>query len=483
MKHIFLTGLFVLLSLSAFAQEAGETQSINEYLESTVKYHNELMVNSSVQSVIKSDIMEAGLSVNIGDEYNDAIIYSSYFMQVDGSLLPFESIFTILSSEEFIKVMKQNKFKLRTEEDAIALQTLLCLIDDYEALGYFKEDKTWYFVRDEFFDDVIAYEITSDKKGNILSIEYHSDLKKEMPESLLAVYQKEEFGRITDEVAKADSAWAHNYLSQKADYTFIPTKIDLPIDAPDSAASVYSCDLESTEIYSDGTKGTSGYSFMLMANNGVYEKIRDAEAVLESDMFTESILKSMKINTEEDAKDFQDLIDLLNPVDKSFRFLKKFYQQDGIWFFLRATRFDDIYGYMVKTDEAGAIQYADYSAITDTDILRFKMKADDFMVDYRFELVRPATNKVTVKQGEPLSVEISFDADIINAAGCWIMMRFDGRDAGFHASTSMESPYTDEIIGEAFENPHHTVEYYLLKSGAEGIEDALAVIKLEIEVE
>lgn len=483
MKNIYLAILFLLISFAAVSQANKETESINEYLKSTVKYSNKLIVNSSVQSVIKSNILEAGLSVNIGDKYNDAHILSSYFIDIDDKLVPFGSISEILSAPDFIEVLKNDKFKLKTEEDGIALQTLFCLIDNYDPLGFFKVDHTWYFIRDKFFNDITAYEIITDKKSNIISIEYHSDLRTNIPESFLAVNKKEKFGRIEDVVVKKDSISSHNYLLQNADYTFSSALAEIPIDTKESLTGVYYCELKSTQTYPEGDQCITSYSFMLMSNNGDYEKFRDGKALTESDVFTENILKSIKINNEEDAKAFQDIVDIINPVSNSFRILKKFYLQDGIWFFLRETSFDDLYGYMVKTDESGAIKYVDYSTITDEDILRFRMKDEGFMVDYKFNLISPATNKVTLKEGEGLCVEISFDADMVNAKGAWIMTRFDGRNQGMCVATTMESPFTDGMTGMSLENQSHTVEYFLLKNGGTDIENALGLVKIEITFE
>jgi hypothetical protein len=39
------------------------------------------------------------------------------------------------------------------------------------------------------------------------------------------------------------------------------------------------------------------------------------------------------------------------------------------------------------------------------------------------------------------------------------------------------------MTGMSLENQSHTVEYFLLKNGAEDTEDALGAIKVEIEVE
>ncbi|MCB5277564.1 MAG: hypothetical protein LHW62_07710, partial [Candidatus Cloacimonetes bacterium] len=91
MKQLFYTCLLILLSVFAFAEVENETQSIKEYLASTVKYSNQLLVDSSVQSVIKSDIMMAELAVSTGDIYNNRQIISAFFMELDGKLLPFES--------------------------------------------------------------------------------------------------------------------------------------------------------------------------------------------------------------------------------------------------------------------------------------------------------------------------------------------------------------------------------------------------------
>jgi len=138
---------------------------------------------------------------------------------------------------------------------------------------------------------------------------------------------------------------------------------------------------------------------------------------------------------------------------------------------------------MVKADDKGIIKYVDYSTITDKKILRFKMNDTNFIVDYKFKLVSPTINKIILKKGEGLSVEISFDADMVNAKNAWILTRLDGYDMGMKVSTNMESPYNDGITGMALENQYHTVEYFLLESGGTDIENALGVIQIEIEME
>jgi hypothetical protein len=154
-----------------------------------------------------------------------------------------------------------------------------------------------------------------------------------------------------------------------------------------------------------------------------------------------------------------------------------------MWFFVREKSFDDLKGYILLADDENRVSYMEYATISEESVLRIKMKDPHYKVDYKFKLINPASNKVKLKKGEGLSVEISFDTDMVNATGCWIMTRFDGHDQGMYAGTSIKSPYTDGITGMALENSNHTLEYFLLKNGAEDTEDALGVIKIEITVD
>ena len=169
-------------------------------------------------------------------------------------------------------------------------------------------------------------------------------------------------------------------------------------------------------------------------------------------------------------------------MNKSDIELKTFYKKDNMWFFVREKRFDDLKGYILIVDEKNKVSYMEYTTISEESIVKIKMKDPSYKVDYKFKLVSPATNKIKVKQGEGLSVEISFDADVVNAKGAWIFTQFDGNRGGMRAGT-LESPFTGGITGGALENQFHTIEYFLMKNGSTDIENALGVIKIEIEVE
>jgi hypothetical protein len=222
---------------------------------------------------------------------------------------------------------------------------------------------------------------------------------------------------------------------------------------------------------------------MLVSSNDEYIKQASVNGLLEMPLFLKSLQEKYTLKTEDDARLFQYVLDDLTPVSSFDIELKTFYKKDNMWFFIREKSFDDLKGYILVVDDKNKVSYMEYATISEESILRIKMKDPKYKIDYKFKLVNPTTNEVTLKKGEGLSVEISFDEDMVNAKGCWIMTRFDGRDGGMYAGSSIESPYTDGMTGMSLENQSHTVEYFLLENGAEDTEDALGVIKVEIEFE
>lgn len=483
MKNILLSSLIVLISISAFSQTNKETESINEYLKSTVIYTHKRIISNASQNVLAHDIIESELTFNTGDEGSYTTIKSQYYMKSGKKFISFPYESEMLASPEFIASITAKKFKLITNDDGVAFQSILKLMDDNRGLGFFKEDNSWYFIRSKFFDDIGAYVVTTDNKGQITKLTYVDELENKLPETLLKVGESVRQKNIKkDAVSKKDSAYMHNDLIEKANFVFEISPLDFYSINKISTISLNKCVLKITEG-EEGMSSTSRHSFMLVSNNNEYIKQESINGLLEMPLFISSLQEKYKIETEEDARLFQYVLDDLSPVNRSDIALKTFYKKDNMWFFVREKSFDDLKGFILLTDDQNKVSYMDYTKINETSINRIKMKDKNFKVDYKFKLVSPATNKVTVKKGEGLSVEISFDKNMVNAKGCWIMTRFDGRDHGTYAGSSINSPYTNGITGGALENPHHTVEYFLLKNGAEDTDDALGVIKIEITVE
>lgn len=484
--YISKLGLILLITLCStvgFSQNNAEQTKINDYLESTIKYRNKLIINSTSQKVLASDIIESNLTFSTGDSYSYNTIQQQYFIKSGNKLTPFRYKSDMLASSEFIESIKSKKFKLNTEDDGVAFQSMLKLMDNERGLGFFKEDNIWYFIRSKFFDDIKAYVITTDKKGQISMVVYENELKKTLPETLL---KSGEVVQNTDSektiVSKKDSAFMHSYLLDKVNYVFEIFPLNFYSVNKISTISLNKCALKVTEG-EEGMSSTSIISCMLVSNNNEYIKQASVNGLLEMPLFLKSLQENYTLKTEDDARLFQYVLDDLTPVSSSDIELKTFYKKDNMWFFVREKSFDDLKGYILVVDEKNKVSYMEYTTISEESILRIKMKDPNYKVDYKFKLVKPTTNKITVKQGKGLSVEISFDADMVNAKGCWIMTRFDGYDGGVYAGSSIESPFTDGIPGGALENQHHTVEYFLLKNGAKDTDNALGVIKIDIVVE
>lgn len=475
--------LALLSSLSAFSQSETEQTRINNYLESTIKYSNKLILNSTSQKVIASDIIESKLTFSTGDSYSYTTIQEQYFLKVGNKLSAFRFTSDLLASSEFIESIKTKKFKLNTEDDGVAFQSLLTLMDQQRGLGFFKEDKTWYFIRDKFFDDIRAYVVSTDKKGQISMVVYEHELKKDLPETLLKsgeVIQNMNIERTI--ISEKDSLFMHSYLLENVQYDFEISPLDFYSVNKISTIALNKCALKITEGR-EGNSSTSILPFMLISNNGEYIKQSSVNGLLEMPLFLKSLQEKYVLKTEDDARLFQYVLDDLSPVSRSDIELKTFYKKDNMWFFIREKSFDDLKGYILVTDDDSRVSYMEYATVSEESVIRIKMKDPKYKVDYKFDLVKPASNKVKLKKGEGLSVEISFDADMVNAKGCWIMTLFDGNNHGMYAGTSIESPYTDGITGMALENSNHTLEYFLLKNGAEDTEDALGVIKIDITVD
>lgn len=482
MKTI-LVSITLLISAAAFCQNNVEQTKIKDYLESTIRNKNNLLISSTSQKVVALDIIESKLTYSTGESNGYDVLLEQYFIKTGNKLMPFRNINDVLASSEFIESIKAKKFKLNTEDDGVAFQSMLKLMDNERGLGFFTEDNTWYFIRSKFFEDIKAYVVTIDKKGQVSKVVYEDKLKKNLPETLLQsgeVSQNTDFEKTI--ISKKDSAFMHDYLLNNVNYEFEISPLDFYSLNKISTISLNKCNLKVTEVEEE-MSFTNNTSCILVSNNNEYIKQPSVNSLLEMPLFLKSLQEKYTLKTKDDARLFQYVLDDLTPVSKFDIELKTFYKKDNMWFFVREKSFDDIQGYILVVDEKNKVSYMEYATISEESILRIKMKDTNFKVDYKFKLVQPATNKVTVKQGEGLSVAISFDADMVNATGCWILIRRDGRDAGMRASTTMESPFTDGITGMSLENSNHTFEYFLLKNGSEDTEDALGAIKIEIEVE
>lgn len=101
--------------------------------------------------------------------------------------------------------------------------------------------------------------------------------------------------------------------------------------------------------------------------------------------------------------------------------------------------------------------------------------------DFKFNLISPTENPVTVSAGQDLKLAIEFNADAANERGAWIQTVFDSKGGRMYYDSSMKSPYDTILRSDALTPGKHTVEYFLQPSGS-STDNPLAAVKLDIIV-
>ena len=362
--------LFALLAVTNFslAQNSAETEKIIKYLESTIEYNGVLLFSGTSQEVVALDIIQNRLIFETGEKYG-SILRQQYFINSGNKLKPFKTVNDILSSNEFIESIKIKKFKLNTEEDGVAFQSMLKEIDGESGLGFFKENNSWYFIRTKFFDDFRAYVVVTDTKGQISSIVYKKKLMKEVPEMLqkIGVYIPQNKDSEKKIISKKDSTYMHNYLLDKVNCVFEISPRKFYSVNKKSDPSIFECAFKIT----NDDDSTSKHRFMLVSNDKEYLK-PSGDEILKMPFFLEYLQEKHKIKTEEDGRLFQDLLDDLTPVSKSNNDFKTFYNKENIWVFVREKSFGDLKGYVLKIDIKYKVSYIEYTTISDENIERIK---------------------------------------------------------------------------------------------------------------
>lgn len=455
MKRTF-TFLGLALSVCLFAQNSDNEKAIN-YLNSQVQCNIECIINPAVQDIINADILDASIAINLGDKYFDATIFSRVLLKNESVNASFEASYYLLTSPEFIQALNKD-FTLKTEKDGINLRSLFFIFDDESRGEFFTVDDKWYFIRSEFFGDISVYVVSVDEKGKILNIE-SKDLEIEKPETTMGSASNIRFDKpAQDYLSEARKAEIENMLYEQANYSFTLE----PIENETLDLKLYNGKLFETQLLADDVEASSEYSFVMLAKNDDFSVLNSKAKLFDNQRFLEEVIAHFKINTNAEAQAFEIFVDQFLDAEEDH---KKIYKEEDIWIFVREESFGDFSGLMVSVDENGGIKNLDECQIDAEHKLRLRMKDESFIVDYAFNLEEPASTEQTLSDTDNLPVTISFNADMVNAAGAWILTRMNGKDVGFSASTTMESPFTDEIPGKYLGKGNHKIEYLLIPSG------------------
>ncbi len=477
--NLLLAMILILTSQSIFAQS--KIENAKQYLEKQIRDNVEVIVDKSKQQVLNSNVLAVSKTINLGDPYNNTDIANLYLIQNKSKLKSFSRMAELIQSKEFIDAVNP-KFRLKTKEDVAKFAWVIMTLRRYESgsfgrLEVFKKDDKWCVVTRSWFGDVSYYKLETESGGKISGIKH---FKEKMEISKIDVPQiREDYSGKSESISSADKKLLYKELQKVVEgYKFNLTAFS--IYGVPKELSFFDGSLEISETYEDGVKGTSESPFILISKGAEYYVIRSKDELLENKEFAQALSKKYKIKNEADAKKFEAVLDSIKPAEKE---IKKFYKKDNVWCFVREKFFEDERGFLVLTDKSGKILYMEnVHKISDTEILKMKMHNPNFKIDYKFKLEEPAKNKLTIKAKQKIPVKISFDANMVNAKNAYIASFSDGKMSGFSAGSSMESPYTNDILGMDYDNGNHTKTYMLLPSGSADPKDALASVKFELTV-
>lgn len=463
MKHLIFIALIFSL-ISGNAQNDEQSKAIYDYLESTKLVTLKQLSDNNLSKISDAKIYHADLAFDIENSGNGGYsINSAYFIKVKKELTAFKNAYDLLASDLFINSLK--KFTLKSNEEAIQFQTALLLFDDQKFNdGFFRKDKQWTFVRKAFFSRAELIVVNTNEKGQIIKIEYQYE--SEMPEYESTAAREELLTEANiEKTPKKDSLEILKYLAENVDYNFTIKAQSFPELKYLSHADFYLIELKINEVEGDVSSTTTRESNLMTFEKQIYSNYSFID-LIKSDLFFKSINPEYIIANIDDATNFESILDAILPVSSNEESLKSHTKlADDIWAFTRGESFDQKQGWLVQLNEKNQIKQLTYGEISDIAVLRIRMQDPNYKVDYAFKLNTPKTTEITINEGDNLEIEIAFNEMPVNAAGAWIMTRFNGKEVGIMASTQMESPFYEAVPPQALTKGKHVLEYLLLKPG------------------
>lgn len=478
MKHhvILITFLFLFSGLSLANQH--NTSNAKIYVKEQISERIAFLITSEQQEVLDANIIDADLVFPSNNPLCN--ISNLFFLKTEKRISSFSSKKALIESPQFVDAINTS-FRLKTEDDALKLRSLLFAIDNETKGKIFKKDKKWCVVKQEWFDDLDFYEVTTDSKGRIIAIDNKKE-KMQIPDGAMGDRSNILYEKIKKELSDNEIAVVRaelNKSSASLDIKLTP----LTINGLAHDTKLYNLKIEISKTENDVTE-LSIYTYILLSYNDKYSIAKGKGDLLTDDLFMESIVQQYSIKNETGAAQFEILLDNLNPVDDLT--VKTFFKRENVWCFVRDKSFEDLEGVLVLCSENGKILYVDrLRKIDDAAILKMKAKDPDFKLDFAFKMETPTVGDINIGIDQIVPVKINFNADAVNATGAYIMTQIGGKMSGFSSSTTMESPFTDDISGECLakiggKGPHE-LKYMLLPPG-KNVDNPYASITLNVTV-
>ncbi len=444
--------LFLISAQIVFAEIS--LDGAKKYLQGQIKGSYLVYVDTEDRQILNGQVLKARLDFDFGDGSSTGITGAS-FLKTNEGFKKFDIDSDLICSSEFLKALNP-KFKLKTDKDIEAFCYLLYQITERSEEKVFKEKNKLCFVIDTFFDEVEYYEVTIKSTGKILGIKF---IKKEM--KLPSSTNEYNLDYIqTKDANKADAKKMEQYLKKiMPDMSF--DVLELKLNKIKNSVKLY--DVRFTVTVKDEYGSSSNITeFALIKYNNKYEIIDSTDNIFENQNIKREVISKYTIKTEKDAVVFEKFLDGIKAADK---FKKKHFKEGSVWCFVREEKFGDLTGFLVTVDKTGKILNIEKSDEIDSDeIAQAEETAENMPLDYAFTLVHPASDEITAKRGEEVPVEISFNANAVNASGAYILIIVDGFEDGMLVDSNMQSPLKSEIsidyLASKYGNVEHIIEEY-----------------------
>jgi hypothetical protein len=461
---------------------ATPTQHILESLESKKAFFvEETFLGDALTTISRASVYEASLGFDITDSYGN-IKTIKYVLNDKGTLTFFDTEYQLFSSDQFLATIRDD-FYLNDIDDGLLFQEFLYAVDEsYFNEGFYIDDHSWIFVRDEFFGDLEVWIAKTDEMGKITSLSYDYDADITMSEERYFTednnfrYDEYESPLISDSVA----AQIESELEKSFVYEIEIAPISSNYLDKVTKAKWYNCEISIIEEYEDGSS-SSIYDLLVMDNNTEVTFSQDNVELITSPSFLNSLREDFYLTDDESAENFELVLDQLSDYD---RMEKARFERNGGWVFIRDEFFDDGRGFLVDTDDMGNITFIEYSWEVPLEGVEVPIEVpfDESEVTWNFILIEPQTRDIHISDTESIPVTIEFNEWASNQLGAWIGTFQDGEMVGFYAGSDITSPFTDLIPGEYLNYGKNIIAYRLLRP-SEDYEDSIATIELTVWVD
>lgn len=404
------------------------------------------------------------------------------------SMIPYQSLEEYISSGYFLEGLDAD-FRLLGESDAARFQDFLYLIDDnYFHEGYFVDENSWYFVRDEFFGDLDVWIVKTTPEGRISSIEHRYDLEIALPEEMLGVDVYSDYDRYgaSAQLTPEEREEVKSLLESRLNHTLL---VEPLAGAP--LETIWEGSWYRGTVSSD-YQDQDGYPYTLSTEILVYETDTDIllfgylPDALGWSGVVDSMSAGFSLESDEGAELFEEALDIILHDDAPN---KSRFRRAENWYFIRDEWFDDLEGVVVALDPDGRIAsvYYDYYIVSDSAMTAQDVEDlepfDESLVDWTLYRIEPEQADLVIVQGQGIPVAFDFDAYAASRLGAWMLTMFDGEMWGVdYDSEGMWSPYYDWIPPEALTIGEHTISYILMRPGM-NLDEALGRLDLSVRVE